>query len=472
MSVVTPENFDSTLSESAVWQTVNTMPVSYRDFAFQGHYWGRMYGVITGEKNEQHWEGVVANQCLRDSLWRTLHEVTDQAEQQIGFHLSRRAITTQLQWNGELRLYTYPGIEAVDVVPQWSDVVGYEQVPVSPFIAQNVTVTPGSPNLVEIPEAVCSNPLEIFLRRDSDNGSYGIYTGVKPYRDGLGNWVVALDDNIPYNILDQVNVQDTRYTYVDIDPADCDGTLYPVYPGTNQIIPLAKPVEVLQGGQLRYWFYIYTLVNTAFYNYEVNLIDAEFYKLLEYISFKCYEEVPSPATLTVSCTCGCESCATSCEDAIYQLSTTIDKAQQGVLSFVIVGKYVEGILDESKCFVEPVGCSSTYTLRFSYITNPLYLPGVFRDVVPIVKRAIMHRSAAELPLVDCGCHLDDKERLGFIWKQQEMISSSTVRAFSGDITTHFKYGDLRGQLEYTDLMSKVPKYKFTLMGGRNGRTRL
>jgi hypothetical protein len=468
MSIVNPAVFDPNMTDDEVYNLINMLPVTYGRFSSNTNYFGRLYGVLTGEANEQDWSDFTINHCLRDALWTTLRSVTDEAENFLGYNVSTRYHTREMDFPFDARRRTWPGIEAVDVEPQWNTVTGLNAVAISPFVLLNATVNIvlGKPE-VTIPDSLVDNPLNIILRRNSDNGTYSIDDTVKPRKSG-SDWIVTLDnDTIAYNIADQVNVQHVKYVFVDIDPEtdECDdGELYPVYPGTNQIIPQAKPYEVLGSGFRRYWLYSYSLVNPAFYNNTTNLVNGEFYKLLETIEFRCLTEVESKGLLTKSCVCeDCSDCC--CDSGTYQVTTKIVDAANGVVSFCIDGKFDdEGVLVPSECScLSPDNCHD-FKLTFKYKTNPNYLSERLQKAVSQVIRAIVFRTAADLPVIDCGCFLDDgKEKRGFIYYQQEMYGRTSINQLTGTVTNQFRYGDLRGQQAYADIISKVPKHKFALV---------
>jgi len=472
MSVVNPSVFEPLADATDVYNTVNNLPISYWLFSQNTNYFGRLFGVVTGEQNQQDWTDFVVNHCLRDALWHQLHCVTEAAENFVGYNISPHFHTKTTSWMFGENFRVWPGVEEVDIEQQWSDIAGFDSVAISPFLDIIPTVTPGSPTTVAFPYALVDNPLNIILRRASDYGTYSIDRKIRPVRVG-SDWVIALDDNtIPYTVGDTVLIQHVRYTYIEIETPTCsDGTPYPVYPGTNQIIPQAKVAEDIGGGFTRYWFYTYTLVDPAFYNNMVDLVEGDFYKLFQAIEFKCLKEVESKGILTRACKCqDCANCC-ACDAAIFQVSAKIVDAERGILSFCVDGELV---LNEETLEYELVQtnlCNGIvrdnchkYTLTFKYKTNPEILNERYQKAICDIENAIVHRTAAELPVIDCGCFLNQPdERLGFIFSQQESFGRTSVNSFTGTVTNSFKYGDMRGQQVYADIISKVPRFKFALL---------
>jgi hypothetical protein len=467
MSIVNTSVFDPNATPEEVYNIVNSLPVSYWLFSQNTNYFARLFGVLTGERNEQDWTDFTINHCLRDALWSTLRSITDDAENYVGYNLSTRYHKKTISFPFDKKIKVYPGIEITDVTQQWSDIVGYDQIVVDPFILRSATVNVGPPPTVEIPDNILDNPLNVILRRGSDNGTYSIDDTVIPFKSG-SNWVLTLDnDTIPYTVGDDVNVQSVRYVYVDITPPiTCEnGTIYPVYPGTNQIIPQAKPVQQLLNGDDRYWFYIYTLVDPAFYNNTVDLIDAEFYKLLPYISFKCLTEIELKGRLEKTCICpDCSGCRTCCEDQVFQVSTHVEDSERGIVSFCIDGELV---VEDDVEVLQPTSCNCLscdschrYILTFYYKTNPDFLSERIQKGIGEIERAVVFRVAADLPIIDCGCFLNrPDERLGFIFRQQETFAKTSVNSFTGTVITLHDYGDLRGQRAYSEIIAKAPKLK-------------
>lgn len=471
--IVTPNNFDSSISSDAVYQLINTLPIGYVGLSQQMHYWGRLFGVITGEVNEQDWDNFVINQCLRDSIWTTLRSTVDEAENFLGYNLSRRyheVLKTSVTFNTTVRIM--PGIESINRVPTYTIVPDTEVVNISPFILTGLTATAeGQRYFLLLPADVVDNPNDVLIRRSSDFAMYTPDPTRRPTRVG-NDWKVYLDNQpTPYNGIDEISIQSVKYVYVDIPPTVlASGSLVPVFYGTKQIIPQAKPSQLLGSGDTRYWFYIWTMVDPAFYNRPVDLVSAEYYKLLPFISFVQYTEEIAYGELITTGSC-CEDCGG--DERHYRIATNIIDAQRGVVSYSVMGELFDddndGVYEriDATCVdcVDRGLCPDLqYELRFGYITNPLNLDETLRLAISQILRAIIFRTAAELPLVDCGCWLySEGEKMGFIARQQEVFGSTSTNVFTGTTSVSFQYGDLRGQKAYAEIMSKVPRVKYVFL---------
>ena len=156
---------------------------------------------------------------------------------------------------------------------------------------------------VTLDRTVVTNPNDVLLRSSLNNGVLPtlVIPGQFPRRDDDGNWQVALNVDVrALNDDEQINVQSTRFVYVNVTPVE-DTTLVPVYPGTTQMIEQARPVQTLDNGDLRYWFFSYTLVDPAFYDEFVDLVQGEFYKLNLNIEFRSFTETAVTGRITETC---------------------------------------------------------------------------------------------------------------------------------------------------------------------------
>lgn len=472
--IVNPSVFDPSITSEQVYQIINDLPIGYNGLSQQMHYWGRLFGVVTGDQNEQDWDNFVVNQCIRDSIWSTLRAITEETESFTGFNLSRRfhnIKVNDIDFGRNLRVM--PGIESVNHIPVFTGIPDLNEVPISPFILEDLEATSeGQRWYVLLPDTVVDNPHDVILRRSTDFGVYEPDRTRRPVKVG-NDWKVYLDNQpTPYVALDKIVVQSTKYVYVDIDnPVLDDGELVATFPATNQIIPMAKLPQTLAGNKTRYWYYIWTLVDPSFYNNPVNLIYAEYYKLLPFISYKQYTEEEVFGLLVIDCDCACADCGNG--ERRYQVSAEIVDSRRGIVAFNIDGElldqdddgiyeYLDAACDD--CIARALcGGTCSYELSFPYITNPIHLDETLRMSIPQILRALTFRVAAELPMVDCGCWKDDKERIGFIARQQETFGGTTTNPFTGTTALTIQYGDLRGQKAYVQMMSKVPRVKYTYL---------
>ncbi len=462
-------------SESAVYELVNTLAVDYLQFAQVSHYYNRLYGVLTGALEGGDFDKIVINQCLREEIYRTLFDVQEYTEKLVGYNLTERFHSETIDWPfGAYRITRWPGLKAVNVQPSWSAIEGYGPFALNPFVIVNPPTESDSPHLyIELDKTVVSNPNEVILRRGSDYGSYTIFKSYRPTRLDNGNWQIEFDQAVaPLDGGEDLLVQHTKYVYLDVDPPATDiypagATLHPVYPGTTQKIPLARPTETLDNGKTRYWFFIYSLVDPAFYNDTVDLVDGEFYKLFQTVEIKAYKEAEIKGELQKICKAGrCADCG--CDDATYQVTVRIKDAEKGIVYFEIDGELVDGELvdgDEGTTLDTTALCptlsdteDAMFSLTFYYQTSPDNLDPLLQKDIPSIAKAIIHRAAADLPLMDCGC----ETKSGFIYEQQKAYGT-TYSLPSGEIATRYKYGDLHGHKVYAERLANVSIHRSSLI---------
>lgn len=464
MSKVIYQTFDENLTENEVYNIINTMFIDYNDFANFSHYYGRLFGVLTGDRKFGDFEDFVVNECLREAIWRTLYRIQKETERRFGFNFSPRYHQEIVKWTSAKNYsLTWPGLESADVEPQWLDVAGLEAVTINPYLIEDVAVTftPAiSEYVATLDSSIVKNPNDVLFRLRENFGVVPMkQVRGYPRRDVSNNWEVVLDTNIQgFDDGDPIDVQSTKYVFVDIETPVTTGTLHPVFPNSNQKIYEAMPKESLGGGIERYWFYIWDMVNPDFYSESVDLENGEFYKLFQYISFKEFREAEFKAILYVNCKCDLyRQCFCTCSSKQYQLSTTIVDSEYSVVCFTVDGEIVDDVLEANRKFC-PTN-SEFYKIQVKYKTNPKLLPDRWVYLLPDFNRAIMHRTAAELPLRDCGCPV----KHGFIAEQQKSVGSVKYNPVTGESTTTFKYGDLVGQKVYGEITNKSPIYKVTVV---------
>lgn len=467
MSAIIPETFRQEYGLSEIYNIVNSLSVSYLDFAIESRYYNRMFGVTMPCDGDCDDGDFHVNSCLRESLWRTILAIQEQTENYVGYNFTDRYHTEIIEWTFRDYYKTaFPGISAIDIIPQWSTIAGATSVSFSPFIAEGLTPTvAGGYTYVAIPSFV-GNPNEVVLRSSDTNGIYvKLQDRNFPRRVG-DTWEIAIDIGITAYDGEPINAMHCKYAFVDVDLEDLvpceDGVVYPVYPNTNQIIPQARPYETPEVGVRRYWFYLYTLVDPVFEGQIVDLEQNDFYALLTEIEFRCLTEVSQKGILTKTCDCNDPYSNCNCEDTVYQVSVTIDNAAMGIVSFCVDGKFNDDdeLIDLAAC-EKPLlyDGSSSYQLIFSYKTSPDFLPVKFKNSINILRRAMMHRIAAELPVRDCCCEL----KKGFIFEQQRTYGTEKTNPFTSEVSMSFKYGDMHGQRVYADLLSTVPLFKVTVV---------
>lgn len=453
MTQVVPYLFPQYPDVQAAYAAVNSLPVDYLRFALDAHYYGRLFGVILNETEggSAEGDGFVVNACLRDALWRGLMSTTEQTEKFLGYNLSPRYHVETVRVTPSLRAQVeWPGIVALDVELAVSGLLA--SAALSPYVQIAAPLTTvDEKTIVNVSAAVVFNPRDIHLRSSVDGGTIEQVVGFGyPRRVGL-NWQVNLNTQLhPLVVGETVNVQSKDFMFADVTPLPGQ-TLLPVYAGTSQIIPQARPAETLSSGLLRYWFYGYSLVDPAFYTDPViSLLNGEFYKLQAAVDFRAFTEVAVEERLDYS-----GSSSDGSDDRSWQVRFEIVDAAHGVVRIVILGEWLLNPLSHLEEL--RAGCadwdwpgSGRYALTLAYKTDPAALPPhVVKDQLSML-RALEHKVAADLPITDCG--YDEKEIRGFIAEQQKSYSSVVTTTTGAQIFSPH-YGDLHGHHVYAELLS-------------------
>jgi hypothetical protein len=229
------------------------------------------------------------------------------------------------------------------------------------------------------------------------------------------------------------HVQDCRFIAVNVGAAPACQTLVAVYPGTDEVIPFAKPPTVLDGNTY-YWFYAWSLVDRAFSDELVDYSKAEFYKLLETVEFRCVESIDSLPQLMIQ---SCDGCG----DAEFSFN---DEVQLEVID-----------AENSIIYIRATGslCSEQILrVKIYYATTPENTR--FQEEIPSLEEAIAYLTAAELTMEACGCEVTK----GFIKTAQETYSKVVVNPFDGNVYSNKVYGDLYGQRIFTERVDRARKH--------------
>jgi hypothetical protein len=468
MSQVDMRDFAPELSTDAATEVWNTLPYSYLDFAKDVTLYSRVYGVLTGAQEgpeRQDMLSYVLNSCARSALIRLLREVVSATELAAGYTLSERYVVEDhivpSDGKGQLDL---AGVESVNVKREWydaDDIGTYEDIEVHYYVILDATVdVAGSKAYVQLPIDVVDNPWNALVRDRNSQHGY-TYAQDEPVTRESGSpdyWKVPINTSVrSYAPGDTIDVQHRQYAYVDLTPSLTlpeGAVLEPVYPGTNQIIPQAKPMEVLDSGDYRYWFYVYTLVLPSFTHRTVDLLSPELYKMFPTIDFKYWVEEAAYPELWV--TTGYDQ-----EALIYD---PLDPDVEGTPVVTLVDGYhgvyhantdtCSEVLNSwclaTNCVDRPI----TARIRIYYKVNPESLPKKLLSQVPMLLRAILYRIAADIPVGSCGCPID----FGFIYEQQMNMVDVVENAYTGQTTTRFRHGTRAGQIEYSKILETVTRH--------------
>lgn len=455
-----PKNIDELFpeyTEEEITEVLNTLPMPPHDFARRANLYGLMFGVRSGSsrKRNEHLDPVVANSCLRQALLELLVNVTGEAEKFVGFLLKDRYVSEEVPFVHNKKMETtFKGVESFNVIRTWEAVEDLSSVVVHYKIIEDVDVEEtGGKAYARVPQAMVPNPRNVYIRREADDGAFLESASEKiTILDYLGepHWRIPLDTaGVKFTTGETVYLQDRQYAYVDITPPTLDAgeTLEPVYPGTNLVIPQARPMEVLSGGNHRYWFYTYTLVNPdMFYEDIIDLETAppDFWKMLVSISFKKWYETAAPMVVTV--TQG-DQVDTYVFDPADPTAATIKaqlvSAENGIYHFSV---------DPTFTMTKHCGYTPTsITAKIFYKVSPSQMKAAYRKQISRILQAVSYRVAAEMPMVDCESQMES----GFLDEQRRETGTVHRNLFTNMEKYHVGYANRVGIDAYHDIMSTM-----------------
>jgi hypothetical protein len=415
---------------------MNNLMVDLQDFSSIACLEGRAFGVeIYNEKCDTF----NINTCMRSRMIEGLISSQETTEKKLGYSLTPRYESYKIdsqRWVEKHQLKR--GIESVNVVQATTSVDGFAAQTINYYVDSGTVVDAGSYLYVDFNRDLVWNVDDIIIR-DSDGDRILIDDTVSNYITVVGdNWRIKLTSN-QTNADDTVYAQDSRFMVVEFTPPTLDngGTLYPVYPDTNQIIPCARAVETLDNDDVRYWFHPWVLVDERrFSDTDIDLLSGEFYKLLQEIEFKeFYESTQYPVVKYLDC------------DGAYQTATSqyvrveITDSPRGILAID---------LDYWLINDRPSDYYDFESVTVYYKTNPDLIG--FDGEEMTVSIAIANLTAAELPLKMCKCEIDK----GFIFEAQRSFGSKFVM-IDGTEKQNIRYGDKVGQKVYFDYIDRLPK---------------
>jgi len=439
---VRSSDFDPAKTQSEVDDIINSLAVNAYDFSAIACLDGRLYGVTTKCENCS----LDINYCIRNATSRILYGTQQMAERELGYDISPRYHHARIRFGyaGKVQL-PHRNIELVNVEQAYEVIDGYENITVSPYIEEDITISEIGGKCVAIFDAtLIDNPSKAIIR--DENGKIYEQEQVAGYPKRVaGNWQVPImgitspcDNGLTFN------VQHCELIRVTVTTPECEGVVRPVYPDSHQIIPTFKVTE--SGGDTTFWFHVWALARPEFMDDGINFATGDFYKLYDAIDFMCFTDVTKNATVTVV---GLDDC-----EWVYSASEAVPAVTilDGELGYVYV---------DTKLFT----CATCPTLLSACdVKYPQYLdiwyktnPDVMRDPFPItsIRQAITYYTGAELPTTACACSITE----GFIFNAQSAIAKSTYNPFTGTtIVTMDEQRDVLGRIRYKELMCKVRKY--------------
>lgn len=438
---VRSSDFDPSLTQSQVDDIINSLAVNAYDFSNIACLEGRLYGVTTKCQNCN----LSINYCLRNEVSRKLYASQQMIERELGYNISVQYHYARIPfgYTGKVQL-PHRNVEIVNVEQSYELLDGYENVTVSPYIEEDITIQEIDGKCFAIFDAsLVDNPSKAIIR--DENGRIYEQQQVLGYpRRVAGNWQVAIMGISSPCTTDLVfNVQHCELIRVSIETPVCDGVVHPVYPDSHQIIPTFK-VET-QGDNTIYWFHVWALSRPEFMDDGIDFATGDFYKLYDAIDFMCFDDVAKNATVTVV---GLDDC-----EWVYTTSETVPSVT--ILDGEIGLVYVDTKLFTcSSCASPGLNCNTKYPqyLNIWYKTNP----SVMREPFPItaVRDAVAWYTAAELPTTACACTVTD----GFIFQAQTSFVSEEINPFTGVSLNKVEYRKIYGRLRYEQLLYNVKKY--------------
>lgn len=484
---VNHNNFLPQLPEAVIWDAINDLSISYLQFAHKSSLYARAYGMINDSQfglRDEHgsdWRELVLNDCMRNALYDLLYSVQQLTEQRLGFNLTEQFHVEEIVWPRDAKLQLkWPGIEAAELEQNWYTISNYGPFDLEPYVIKiaPLVVDDDVNNTLRIAwvdSELVRNPDDVILRRADDDGALTLNKVHARYAKRVDKfWEIPIDDKIVSINDSDVSVQHRQFVILTVLAADVSalpagGTVHPVYAGTNQIIPLAQPVKILDDGKLQYVFYAYTLIDPAFSLETVFWNRAEFYKLFEQIEFK--YAVSEAAYVEFIWGEGDE-------ETIYRFDPDLPATPVLPRLHLLIANQEKSILnlyinDQLFCTLDQAQsiwttCVSdkrlkmpeNLRLRVHYKTNPNLLNGRYKGQLADANRAILNRTAARLPLEECGCKMD----IGFIAEQQKQYGTIIRNPITGIEISKVRFGQRHGEILYTDFLDNAIGYSRVIRG--------
>lgn len=407
---------------------LNNMPVSLQDFATLACMDGRAHGVKTFADTCSY----ELNDCVRRSLINRLIDANQAVVNYLGYWPILRYHVETIPFQQRFKL-AWPLLDLLNLVRVLTPINSLSQVPVNYYLETNIALTTHSSyNTLAIPISY-GDPNQLIFRHPTSFVRYFPQDRFGYPQRINDEWIIAFDTNVTH-----VSIQHPNLVYVDVSSTITN--LVPVYYNTQLQI---KPVKVEDVDNItrRYWFYVWQMLDPAFFDQGADLTKLELYKFVPFISFM--QETFEPFSIK----------------AIYNenlaaVNTTTDV--KDVQKFKIVNDLLS--LLEVDVVENRLNCTSTkpHYLQIAYVTNP----SLYKNAIPHhdLVRAISHLVAAELPLSVCGCEIKD----GFIATAQKPYTEIRINPVTGDMISNLKFGNLYGQLVYSEVLHRYLPIKRTV----------
>lgn len=446
---ITPLLANLNVPQAVIDSKVNELLLTMTNFSRLACTDGKFYGVET----ECDTCGNEYNECLRLHLIEGLLTAHAMTEKKLGYAITPRFFTETVSWDGYSRIQTkHPGVSAFNVVEAINSVSGDSLYPVSPYLIEDAPLVDSESGycIVQISRSIVDNPDWVILR---DAGGAKIEPDERfgfPRRT-TSNWELALPSSLYPSPCDdgEINVQHCKYISVVTDKKTvASGEVFPVYPGTNQKIPLLKPAEEFTDEDdnefVRYWFYVWDLLDPAFFEEGMSWLNGEFYKLLENIELKNFTQAAGTITVKYLDLC--------CLEETRYATMTFTSSEIVNSKFGIVELFKNGTpCSTCSCCDD---CKQIVEVTYSYKTDPSYF---ITDLGETLLHAMAYLVAAELPLKVCKC--DTQNIVGFIQTAQTPYQKVTMNIYTGVEISHPEIGDLYGEREYIAELDRLLHYR-------------
>lgn len=423
------------------------MSLSWNDLVLNPVEWaldscleGSVFNVKTSCPTCEH----LFNQCLINALHDLVYQYQDTVEFKLGWGLTPRYREEEIDWNGRdyVGFLKYPDVVELNVKETITTIVGSESFPISPYLLENATIqSSGSDFCVAIIPVDLVDDIDQLVFWNADTNVKIDTQKRAGYPRIVGdNWEIPLGKPpVPAcESISGLNVQHCEYMVLEVElPETCTGDFLPVYPGTNNKIPIYK-IDVLSGSTVRFWFWAWSLVRSGIKT-TTDLEAGEFHKLYQSIEFRCFDQVEQLPTVT-------------------EFDYTCNNG--GVIDIVTNQDIQIELLNSSgKVLVHSLkncSCDGNITIKFKvyYRTDPT-IAGRSLNVSK-AKEAILYVVASELPVESCGCGVD----IPFIAIAQTPFDNIRVNNFTGSEIISQQYGNSFGRKKYELKLKeilKVPK---------------
>jgi len=438
-------------------ELLNTLPMNLVDFSRRSDMYALLFGMRIGSTRtkDSHIDPIVANSCLRQSVLDLLVSVAGETENLVGYLMRDRYVTEEVPFIFDKKLETtFGGVETMNVTRTWESVAGLDAVIVNYKTVDDPTVEEDANKAyAHLPVSEVPNPRNIWIRKEVGDGAFATPAGEEPQwvaNAGDPYWRVPLDTAPTKFVTGTViYTHDRQYVYCDITPPTLavGETLAPVYPGTNLMIPLARPVDVLPNNDHRYWFYVYTMIlPDLYYDTEIDLENAspEFWKLFPTIEFKKWYETTAPMTVTVTIGDQVDSYEFDPDSpTTASIKAVLISSENGVYHFSV-----------DPCFTFEAHCGYTptsVTATIRYKVSPSLLGQQYKKQINRIVQAMSYKVAAEMPMLSCECLIET----GFLAEQRRETGTVHRNLFTNVEKFKIGYSNRIGNDAYHDIMSTM-----------------